>query len=253
MAIEAQYIQDGCLLDLASGTARSAGEIIELADGRAGVVVREIAETEDGAVRVKGVFDVPSASATTFSIGDQVWWDTSEDVAVTAPGDGADLYLGPALEAKANGDTVVRVNLNAAPPSAPGIIKGKVIEVDTESGEQDAAQNIIPASWNQNGLLLLGVYGIVTEQFGGGTEDQGIVTIEDSDGTDLCTLTASDAGADALNDVIVGTSDLFSASTGDAAKVVAAGKGVQALVSQATSGTSAAGKMKIVALFATMT
>ena len=101
---------------------------------------------------------------------------------------------------------------------------------------------------NQNGLYVHSAWGIVTEQFGGDTEDQGIVTLQDTAGTTLgITLTPSDAGADAVGDIVaaVANSTLANAATGSALVMVPAGKGVQAKVTQLASGTSAAGGMKV--------
>jgi len=246
--MEAVYKQDFGRLDHTPSSALDVGEVISLDDGRAAVAASDIAASVQGAGYTRGVFDFASASATTFSLGDPVWWDISDNLAVTAPTEAADLYLGLCVKAKVATETVVRTELGARPTWGNGVIQSRVVEVDCGAA-QAAPQNLVPAAWNPNGLILLGAYGIVTEQFAGDTEDQGIITVEDSDGTDLCTLTPSDAGADALNDVVVGTLDLFSATTGDAAKLVGAGKGVQALLSQAASGTGAAGKMKVVALF----
>lgn len=251
--MEAIYLGSGEILDHTPASALAAGEVIQLADGMAAVAVADIAANEMGSVRVCGLHDFDSASATVFAIGAEVWWDASANKAITTPGEAADFYLGTATVAKANGQTTVRVSLNAAPEFKNGVIQSRVIEVDCQENAQVAAQNIIPASWNKLGLILIGVYGFITEDFAGAGEDQGIITIEDSDGTDICTLTPSDASADDVNDVIVGTSDLGGAATGDVAKFVAAGKGVQALVTQATAGVGAAGKVKVLGLFARLT
>lgn len=249
MATEGRFVDDGELLELAAGTARSAGEVFQLSDGTACIAVLECSATEVPVVRKHGVHAIPSASATTFAVGAEVWWDYSANKAITAPGEALDFYVGPACVAKVDGQLEVFVDLNRAPLLQNFLIQSRVIEVDCETGVQAAAQNIIPASWNKAGLIYHSAYGFITEAMAGAGQDQGIVTIEDSDGTDICTLTPSDAGADSLNDVIIGSNDIPSGATGDAAKMVAAGKGVQALVSQATSGAGAAGKMKVVALF----
>lgn len=120
-----------------------------------------------------------------------------------------------------------------------------VYEFDCETGIDSATHILLPAAANAGGLVIVDGFAIVTEVFGGATEDQGIVTVTDTDANSLFTLTPSNLGADAINDVIVGTS-LPGAVTGDAAKVVAAGKGIEASVTQATSGSGAAGKMKVV-------
>lgn len=107
---------------------------------------------------------------------------------------------------------------------------------------------LIHATENQNGLLVLWAGALVTEQFGGGTQDQGIVTLQDTDGTTLgITFTPSDAGADAVGDIIppAANSVAIGAALGNALVIVPAGKGVQAKVTQLTSGTSEAGAMKV--------
>ena len=106
---------------------------------------------------------------------------------------------------------------------------------------------LIHPTENQNGLLIMDAFAMITEVMAGGTEDQGIITLEDTDGTDICTFTPTDAGADAANDIVVASAGARTVctSTGDLLGVVAAGKGVQALVSQLTSGTSEAGAMKV--------
>jgi hypothetical protein len=130
------------------------------------------------------------------------------------------------------------------PNPAPAL----VLEFDCETGQGgDTPKTIIPAAINTTGLLITGVYGLVSEVFAGSSQDQGIVTVRDSDANAITTLTPSDAGADVVDDVIAGYS-LPGQSTGAAAKIVPAGKGVEALVTQATSGGTPAGKMKVVVI-----
>jgi len=113
--MEAIYRQTGELIDLASGTARSGGEIIRDAAARAQAVIDTIAASEAGAVREGGIYDIVSASDVTFSVGDNVYWDASADTAIAAASAGADDFpIGKALVAKASGDTTVRTQLNAA-------------------------------------------------------------------------------------------------------------------------------------------
>lgn len=108
---------------------------------------------------------------------------------------------------------------------------------------------LIHPTENQNGLMVLTAFGLVTETFAGDTQDQGIVTLEDTDGSDICTFTPSDAGADAVNDVIAPSGGVplgvAAVATGALMVPVAAGKGVQGLVSQLTSGASEQGAMKV--------
>ncbi|MBI3464296.1 MAG: DUF2190 family protein [Planctomycetes bacterium] len=246
------YRQQGETINYTPGSDVTAGTPIRLANGQAGVALSDIAANTLGALRVKGIFEGPANSSDTWNAGDPLVWDESADKivkrALTLDGS-ADFYLGVSEEAKTNGQTTAKVRLNVPSPANGVVAQSVVYEFDTETGVDAATHVLIPASHNPNGLLLLAAYGIVTEVFAGASQDQGIVTVEDTDGTDLCTLTPSDTSADAVNDVIVGTADVFSATTADAAKIVAAGKGVQGVVSQATSGAGAAGKMKVYCLF----
>ena len=116
-----------------------------------------------------------------------------------------------------------------------------------ETAAANIAQLIHPTE-NPSGLLVIWAAALVTETFGGDTEDQGIVTLQDTDGTTLgITLTPTDAGGDAVDDVIApaANSVAIGAATGSAMIVVPAGKGVQAKVTQLTSGASEQGAMKV--------
>lgn len=252
MTAEATYLNCPDQHKSVAAGALTGGEVQQLSDARAAYVdgLQAVAANDTYGLRARAIAKFAAASGTTFSKGDPVYWNSSTNLAV-APAltlDGSTIfYLGTCHKAKTSGQTVVEVDMNVQ-PLLPAIPQPFVYEFDCETGVDASTHVLIPANYNKRGLLLLAAYALVTEVFGGASEDQGIVTIEDTDGTDLCTLTATDAGADAANDVIVGTSDVFSATTGDAAKVVAAGKGIRGVVTQATSGAGAAGKMKVYVL-----
>jgi len=233
----------------AAGAAVSAGEVSQLSDGRAAVYSgANAAESGDIVAKVtEGFFDVACASGVTFSKGDEVYWDASANTAVAADDglDGsADFYLGVASRAKVSGELFVRVELNEGFKR----LRPFVYEFDCETGVDTDAHTLIPASMNPTGLLSLGVYGVITEQMAGSSQDQGIVTIADSGPNTIGTLTPSDSAADAIGDVIVGTSPVLGASTGAAIKTVAAGLSVTGQVTQVTAGGSPAGKYRVYVL-----
>ncbi len=251
-AVESRYIDEASIHDYYSTNARLAGEIVQTSERLAGQVVLPIAALGTGTVRVAGIVGLPAATGVTFALGDEVWWDYSANTAIAASSAILeDFYVGRAVIAKVSGELEVKVGLNF-PRSSDGqlgrVLQTRIYEFDCETGVDSAAHTLLPAGDNKTGLILLGAYGIVTEQFAG-TEDQGIVTISDSDGNSLGTLTASNAGADALGDVIVGTLKVLGATTGDATGRIAAGKGITGAVTQPTTG-SAAGKMKVFCLVA---
>jgi len=253
---EAIYRQNGGQQDYTPSSAATAGQVLQLNDGRAAVVKTDLAASAKGAVYTAGIFDVLSASSTAFSVGDRVYWDYSADLAITeAEAIGEDFYIGTAVVAKVAYELAVRTDLNASPVVTGRALQSRVYEFDCQTGEDSAVHVLIPPAWNKTGLLILDTIGIVTEVFAGATQDQGIVTIKDTAGTPntIGTVTAADASADALNDVLVGTGGASRATSGDAGKLVAAGLGVTGAVTQPTSGTSAAGKMKVRVLAAPVT
>jgi len=243
MSAEALYYGDHNRVDLVATGAIASGEIIQLDDGRVGVYEGlNAAETGDTvSLRTEGVFKILTAAATTFAAGDPVFWDASASLAVASSAalvGSTDLYLGACVFACSNTQTTVQVDINV-----PIVMEPFVIEIDTTEAATELT--VIPAWMNPDGLIIDEITGVISEVMGGGTQDQGIVTVYDSADTSLATLTPTNAGADALKDIIVGYS-LPNATTGDAGLIVPAGLSVYAKTTQLSSGTSAAGKMRIV-------
>lgn len=116
MSLKALLVATLAILPYTPGTAKYAGDLIQLADGRAAVVQTDLAASELGSVLVEGQFDVLCATGTTFSDGEMVYWDISASLAIKATSaEAGDFPLGPSLGAKASGPVVVRVDLNAVP------------------------------------------------------------------------------------------------------------------------------------------
>lgn len=246
------FSQPGDDVDYTPAGALSAGDVVRMADGSVGVALRDVAAGVTTSLRKSGIFRGDAESADTWSAGDILAYDQSAGKLVKASLtlDGAgDKIIGPATRAKTNGQTEGYARLNGQPRNHGLQLQSITYEFDCENGKDTDEHVLIPAEQNPHGLLLLGAYGIVTEVFAGSSQDQGIVTIEDEDDGAICTLTPTDGAADVIGDVIVGTADVFSATTGDAAKFVPAGKAVQGFVSQVTAGGSPAGKIKVYLLF----
>lgn len=244
--------EDG-VVEITAAADLASGQILLLDDGRAGVVLGLNAPDsgELAALATEGLFRVKAASGVTFAIGEDVYWDFSADTAINESSAIAeDFRLGPAIKAKVSGDLEVVVDFNVNPMPWNGVRQSRVVEFETTT--PTALTTLIPAAWNKSGLIILAVYALVSEVFAGASQDQGIVTVKDTAGSPntICTLTPSDAGADAAGDVIVGTAKIFGGATGDAVKTVAAGLGVTGQVTQQTSGSGAAGKMKVRVIFA---
>lgn len=241
------YFQDGESLDYTPGGNLDAGTPVRLPDGRIGVVPRPSSSGELAAVQTSGIFRGDAASADTWSAGDSlVYVVASKTLAKAALTQDATLVvpIGPAAVAKTDGQTSALVHLAQGPRNSGLVTQSVVHEFDCQTGEDAAAHVLIPAEHNPHGLLLLATLAVVTEVFGGDGEDQGVVSVR-YDTTAVSTITATNGAADATGDILVGTLSIIAASSGAVAPIIPAGKAVNAIVSQATSGTGAAGKMKV--------
>jgi predicted RecA/RadA family phage recombinase len=257
----------GAIKETASGAIAS-GAPGKTADGRANFLEGQQAAISGDAVskRTEGFVLVPAASGTTFAKGADVIWDASAGLAVnpalTGIDGGADYFVGKCSRAKVSGELFVEVELNTR-SLRPAVPQPFVCEFDCEDGQDETSSVknehvLVPAEFNRHGLLILAVYGVVTEVFAGDGEDQGVVTVRDASNNTLATLTTTDPVApsegveevlaDAVGDVIVGTNKLIGATTGAAIKTVAAGQYIDAQVTQETAGTGKAGKMKVYVL-----
>lgn len=191
-----------------------------------------------------GDFVLPVTGIAITDAGRPVFATSDGDFSLSPTGGG---QIGSVVAMHGTGLAVVRIKPQFELNN--GLLVGRV-EVDCTALSAAGENVIIPAVFNESGLAILHCAAIVTERFAGASQDQGIVTLQDTDGTTLAlTFTPADAGADALNDFLQegGASDtLVNAASGDAGAVVPAGKGVQAAVTQAAAGAGAAGKLKII-------
>jgi predicted RecA/RadA family phage recombinase len=89
-----------------------AGEIIAVPDGRIGVVagISGSASGDQVATHVGGVFKVAIKSTDVVAIGDDLYWDLSQDHATKT--EGANHLLGSAFTAAGNGVVIGQVSLN---------------------------------------------------------------------------------------------------------------------------------------------
>ena len=104
--------------DILAPEALSAGEIIQLADGRAAVTASQnaIASGDAAAMLTAGVFDIAKTALVVILDGAPVYWDRSANTATPVLADtGADFYLGVAVGDVAAGEATVAVDLNVQP------------------------------------------------------------------------------------------------------------------------------------------
>lgn len=233
-------------LDYTPGSAATGGDPTNIGGGIIGYPNRDIAASEKGAVDLCSLrrYKKDGTSGPTFAVGDTIIWDDSAGLAVqpsTAVDGSADLPVAICVEAAGtNQDYVAGIPLQVL--DRYNVLRPFVVEFDHADTDN---KQLIPAWMNRHGLVIEQIYGIVTEQPAGSSEDQLVITVSDESDNALSVLTTTDTTPDAVGDVIIGTNGLWGASTGDALpKTVAAGEYVDAVVTQATAGTPA-GKVKL--------
>lgn len=239
---EAIFKGDDGLEQYVATAALVSGQIVILPTGQTGIVagLSPVAIGDVYAAYTEGIFDVASATGTTFAQGARVYWDDTNNVAV---GTATAIPLGIAAAAKASGPLTVSVILGANKALCPVVSGGVTIAFNTSGNT-----TILNASQNKGGMDVSDFYGVITTVCAGASQDQLIVGLYDSDDNEISTLTVSDAGADAVGDLVPGTLTT-KAALGTVLAVVPAGKGAYVKVKQATSGAGAAGAMRVKAVF----
>lgn len=234
----------------ASGT-MAGGSLFQMSDGRAAVVsqLKGAVSGDRVSAQTQGIFGLAAASATLFAVGDDVFWDASADLAITAPASAEDFYCGKCVKEKVDGATEVWTDLNVggiSGGSLGGLVQSPTVELDWEDATE---YTVLNAEQNPSGAYVFACFGEITEQCAGGDEDQLICQLLDEDDNVLSVLTVTDGGADAVGDIVQGTQTANGASTGAVLKKVPADKAAKVKVSQATSGAGAAGTMAVTVVF----
>lgn len=117
MAFEAIYRADADIINYTPGSAVSAGQVVVI-NGRCFVAHAAIPASTLGSVYASGVFDVTKQSGVTFTAGDIVYWDDTNNYANATS---SNTLFGVATADAASGDTYVRVLLlNLVNPLAVG-------------------------------------------------------------------------------------------------------------------------------------
>lgn len=96
MTIEAQYLSGGKTIDWTADAAVVAGQVIQLRDGRAGVIAEDAASGTIVGVYVDGLFLVQKTASVVILMGSRLFWDHSANVAHLIHVNDRDFYLGTA-------------------------------------------------------------------------------------------------------------------------------------------------------------
>lgn len=116
MATEADTVlADPGVMQIATTAALTGGQVIQLPDGRAGVVLRDKAATTaaaPAAVVTEGHFSIDKTSGVVILDGGRVFWDHSANAATFRAVNDRDFFIGTAVGDVASTATAVLVNLN---------------------------------------------------------------------------------------------------------------------------------------------
>ncbi len=119
-------------IDFTTVAATIAGQVLQLPDGRAGIVPSPIAAGELASAVVAGLFTVPKTTSQVWIQGAELWWDHSASKATCVPPMGAsagdkDFFLGTATADALAADETGGVNLN--------VRASYIYDVHTDGGE----------------------------------------------------------------------------------------------------------------------
>ena len=123
---EAVLVQCGETIDWVADAAYSAGAVIQLRDGRAGVVSADVASGDTVGVHVGGIFKVTKTASMVVLIGSRLYWDHSADAAHLLHRNDRDFFLGAAQEDATSAATTVKVALNVQPAYTLSLASGFV-------------------------------------------------------------------------------------------------------------------------------
>lgn len=118
---QATYAHDGNAVDYTPGSAVTAGDVVFQND-LAGVAPSDIAASVLGSLQVTGVHRVTKTGGggITFAVGDKVYWDDANNLAVRTPGVGR--LLGVCVYAAADADTYVLTYVHPSLNGAEGLV-----------------------------------------------------------------------------------------------------------------------------------
>ncbi len=112
---DSTYVRSANIINYTAVAACTAGQIVQLADGRAAQVIDAIAAGALGAVQISGIIKLTKTADIALLPGGRVYWDDSASKAHFKTVDDRDFYLGTASLDALEADTVCYVDLNKEP------------------------------------------------------------------------------------------------------------------------------------------
>lgn len=110
---EGLFNQNGDIITFTTVAAVSAGEVLQVPDGRAGVAVNGPAAAESCSCQITGIHKLEKTTNEIYVPGQRLYWDASASkVTAVPPITAADFYVGCAVLDAAAADTTASVELN---------------------------------------------------------------------------------------------------------------------------------------------
>jgi predicted RecA/RadA family phage recombinase len=137
MALEATYLKAPDVIDFTAAAALVSGQVVQLPDGRAGVIAGAgagFAVGDAAAAQVKGIFRVAKTASIVILAGQEVWWDISANKAIHSSV-GGDFPIGVAVADVAAAGTTVDVDLNVKLDPAISLQRGGWTATETNGGQ----------------------------------------------------------------------------------------------------------------------
>jgi predicted RecA/RadA family phage recombinase len=113
---EAFQVDDGSAVPFTAAAAYEAGQVVQLNDGRAGVVAAAVAVGGVGSAYVRGRFGLVKAAGVVILDGGRAYWDYSANAGHFRKVNDRDFYLGRAVGDASSTATLMAVALNIDPP-----------------------------------------------------------------------------------------------------------------------------------------
>lgn len=115
MTAEAIYRAEGDTIDFTPVAAISAGEVIQLPDGRAAFAPSAISAGVKGAVCVRGIAQIPKTANIVLLDGQEAFWDHSANSGTYWHANDRDFFIGTVVGDTLAADTTMEVVLNVRP------------------------------------------------------------------------------------------------------------------------------------------
>lgn len=128
---EANLVQEGKQVDYTPAAAVTGGEVVQLPDGRAGVVPVDVEASELGAAQVEGIYAMTKTDGFVALTGGRAYWDHSANSVNYKKVNDRDYYVGRFTADATSAATTCYVALNVDPPYDIDMLRDGALSVAT--------------------------------------------------------------------------------------------------------------------------